>query len=89
MSHNEIISFVTDLVRKNYLVGKSQDLDPAESLIATGTVDSTGILELITFLEESFKLQFDDDELTAKNFGTIDGIATFLSGKLRTNGASE
>jgi acyl carrier protein len=45
---------------------------PADSLVETGVIDSTGILELIEFLEQEFGVHVADDETTPQN---LDGIA--------------
>jgi len=52
-----------------------------ESLLGTGVIDSTGVLELIGFLEEKFQLTFDDNELVAENFDTVLKITAFLQKK--------
>jgi acyl carrier protein len=53
--------------------------------LGAGIIDSTGVLELIGYLEEKFQLQFGDDELVAENFDTIIKITAFLKKKLTNN----
>jgi acyl carrier protein len=50
-------------------------------LLADGIIDSLGITELITFLEGKFAIKFDDDDIDAENFRSIDGIAAFVEKK--------
>jgi acyl carrier protein len=57
-------------------------LDEEESLLGSGIVDSTGILELIAYLEETYQLKFRDDELVADNFDSVAKISAFVSRKL-------
>lgn len=51
-------------------------------LFDEGIFDSMGLLNLISFLEEGFKVKVEDSELDAANFGSIDAIASFLEKKL-------
>lgn len=53
-----------------------------ESLITKGIVDSTGILELITHLEETFGITVAEEEMVPANFESIDAVTAFLSRKL-------
>jgi acyl carrier protein len=60
--------------------------DPAEltddvSLIDSGFVDSTGMMEIILFLEGEYGIHIEDRETTPENLGTIDAIAEFVRGK--------
>lgn len=53
------------------------------SLVGSGLLDSTGVLELISHLEGELGFEFRDDELVGANFESIDRIVTFLSGQRR------
>ncbi len=74
---------VVTFLRQNYLFDDTRSIDPAASLLATGVLDSTGILELISFLEKEFGVQFLDEELTAENFDSLDRIVAILLKKTR------
>ncbi|MBB3277275.1 MULTISPECIES: acyl carrier protein [Pseudoxanthomonas] len=52
-----------------------------DSLIRGGIIDSTGIHELIFFLEDQFKLQIVPEEMTPANFDTIDTVDEFVTRK--------
>jgi len=52
------------------------------SLLDSGTVDSTGVLELIMFLEEKYNLKIDPDEVIPDNLDSINRIVRFLTEKL-------
>jgi acyl carrier protein len=65
------------------LVGLSdQTIEPDESLVQRGVVDSTGVLELVEFLQQRFGVQIADDEITTDNLDTLESIAAFLRRKL-------
>ncbi len=84
-NRQEIAAATRDYIRKNFLYSDSQPLADDQSLLGTGVVDSTGILELITFLEEDFDLRFKDEELVADNFDSVDRISTFVESKLKNH----
>lgn len=54
-----------------------------QSLMSSGTLDSTGILELIMFVEERFKLKVADEEMLPANFDSVSAIAAFIAQKTR------
>jgi acyl carrier protein len=61
--------------------------DPAalgddQSLMSTGVLDSTGILELIHFVEETFGIKVADEEMLPENFDSVDAITAFVTRKL-------
>ena len=51
-------------------------------LLELGILDSFGVLNLISFAEETWSIQVANDEITPDNFGTIDSIADLVVGKL-------
>jgi acyl carrier protein len=75
---SQVRAFVVD----NFMLGKGDSLSSSDSLLARGVIDSTGILELITFLEQTFGITIDDQEVQAENFDSIDRIARFLDRKM-------
>jgi acyl carrier protein len=48
------------------------------SLLEAGVIDSTGVLELIGFLEDTFGIAIPDDDLVPANFDTIGSIVRYL-----------
>jgi acyl carrier protein len=52
-----------------------------QSLMSSGTLDSTGILELIMFVEERFGLKVADEEMLPENFDSVNAIASFIARK--------
>ena len=82
MIPDEIREKVAGFIRQNFLFDRNRALNPDVSLISTGILDSTGILELIAFIEEDFGVTFADDELVSENFDTIDSIVAILLKKM-------
>jgi acyl carrier protein len=56
----------------------ASSLGNAELLSDSGTLDSVGILELITWFEMTFDLAIPQDDLTIENFGSVDAMAGYL-----------
>lgn len=70
-------------VLKNFMFTEDEGaVADQDSLIKKGIVDSTGILELISFLEETFAISVAEDEMVPANFDSIDTITAFLTRKL-------
>ncbi len=84
MMREDVGNQVKTFIQQNFIFDDRKSLDARESLIGSGIIDSTGVLELIGFLEQTYKLKFDDDELVAENFDSLDKISTFVMGKLPT-----
>lgn len=69
-------------IEESYLFGDSSRMPgDDESLLETGIIDSTGVLELIEFLEEEFGLSVDDSETVPENLGSISGLTRYVSSK--------
>lgn len=81
MSADSISSIRTFIV-ESFLYGDASAA-PAddESLIAAGIIDSTGVLELVAFIEDSFGITVEDAEITPENLDSIDAIALYIQQK--------
>jgi acyl carrier protein len=64
-----------------FLLGEDDGFTDDESLLEQGIVDSTGVMELVAFLEGAFGITIDDDELVAANLDSVDRMAAFVSRK--------
>lgn len=78
----QVRAVLTDFIVTNYLFGDStRTPQEDDSLVDDGIIDSTGILELIEFLESSFGIEVTDSETVPQNLGSISGLATFVERK--------
>jgi acyl carrier protein len=73
---------IRDFVIKNFLFGDAGGtLTGKTLLLETGIVDSTGFLEIIEFLETTFSITIEDQELRSVNLNSIDNIVRFVREK--------
>ena len=87
MHANMVPEQITIMVRQyivdNFLFGDGGGLGNDQSLLDAGALDSTGVIELVSFLEETFTIGIGDQDLVPDNFDSVDRIARFVTGKLR------
>jgi len=82
MTNDQIKDQIRQFIMTNFVFDKRRVLKDEESLLESGVVDSTGILELIAHLEEHFAVKVEDIEFRAENFDSIERITTFVAKKL-------
>jgi acyl carrier protein len=70
------------IVEEIMLARKETKIDPDESLLSSGILDSLGLLRLVAFLEERFGVAVEGDEVIPENFETIDSIKNFIQHKI-------
>lgn len=59
----------------------SDELTSELNLLDAGIIDSTGVLEIVGFIEESFEIQVDDEEMIPDHFQSISAMATYIKRK--------
>lgn len=79
---------VREFVVNNFLFGANGDsFTDQDSFLNKGIMDSTGILELIEFLEERYGIKIEDEEMLPENLDSLDNVSAFVTRKAG-NGAS-
>lgn len=74
---------VRNLILENYLFTDDQsELDNNDSFQEKGIIDSTGVLELIFFLDEEFNTEVKDKEMIPENLDSVNKIISFMNKKL-------
>ena len=74
---------IREFIIENFLFGDDEGLKDDASFLEEGIVDSTGVLELVTFLEEEYSITIEDEELIPENLDSIDNAVSYLKKKLR------
>ncbi len=61
----------------------SKALSPDLDLLNQGIIDSMGILDLVSYLEQTFNIQVTDEEITPENFRNLNALTHFVQGKVQ------
>lgn len=81
-THMRVKDEIRDYILQNYLFSTdAAALDDDVSLIQTGVIDSTGVLELILFLREKFGIEVADEEMVPQNLDSVCSIVAFVARK--------
>ncbi len=72
---------IRQFILENFYVSDASEVADDTSLVGSGLVDSTGVLEVLAFLEEEFGIQVADRETTPDNLDTIERMAAFVAAK--------
>jgi len=84
MTEHEISARVREYVTENFLyMRQGYEFSDTDSLPGHGIIDSMGVIELITFVQDEFAVQVEEPEITEENFGTLAAIVRFVQGKQR------
>jgi acyl carrier protein len=82
MEQQTVEQDIRQFVIANFLFGEDNgSLKPDESFLETGIIDSTGVLELVAFLESTYGFRVRDNELTPDNLDSLDRVAAFVRRK--------
>ena len=77
----DIAKTIREYVVENFLFGDEEELEENVSFLESGIVDSTGILELVAFIEETFDIIIEDDELVPENLDSIGNATRYIATK--------
>ena len=81
-SEDEILASVRSFVAKEFLYMRPNfTLGDDDSLLKSGVIDSMGVLEVLSHLEETYGVRPDDDDITEANLGSLRAIARFVVSK--------
>ena len=72
---------IRDFVTANFYVADPKALEDRTSLLDHGIIDSTGVLEVIMFIESTFGVTVEDSEMLPENLDSIERIAAFVARK--------
>ena len=74
---------IRSFIAENFLFSNNGfDLDDDESFLEAGVVDSLGVLELVTFVEEKFEIAVSDDEIVPDNFDSVNNLAAYIDARI-------
>jgi acyl carrier protein len=79
---SEVKDKIQGFIVENFLFGNAEGLEDDTSFLEEGIIDSTGVLELVGFIEEDFSITVEDEELVPENLDSINNVTTYLERKL-------
>jgi len=77
---------IRKFIEENFILDGNDNLSGEDSLLEKGIIDSTGVLELVAFIEENYSLKIKDEELIPENLDSIKSISRFIQEKLELGG---
>jgi len=73
---------IRTFIQNNFLLGdKNRAIKKDESFLQSGIIDSTGVLELVNFIEETYKIKVEDEELVPENLDSIQNLIAYIQRK--------
>ena len=73
---------IREFVISNFHLEDGSKLSNEISFLEEGIIDSIGVLELVSFLEETFEFRVEDEEIIPDNFDSVDKLVIFVNSKL-------
>lgn len=72
---------IRQFIIENFYISNPADITDETLLVSSGVIDSTGMLEVISFLEAEFGIRITDQETTPENLESVARIASFVARK--------
>ena len=77
---------VRQYVVENLLFGRTEvELGGDTSFLESGIIDSTGVLELVQFLEDKFQVKLEDEDLIPANLDSVNALTRFVENKSKAS----
>jgi len=75
------VNDVKEFIIENFLFGDEEQIELETDFFEKGIIDSTGVIELVSYMEETFEISIDDEELIPENLSSLAKISVFLQQK--------
>ena len=80
--NRDATSRIREFVLQKFPLARKRKATNHDNLLESGIIDSLGVLELVTFLQQEFSVAVADDDLTPENFQNIECMARFVERSL-------
>jgi len=77
----DLVNTVKEFIVENFLFGDEEQIEFETDFFEKGIIDSTGVIELVSFMEETFEISINDEELIPENLSSLKNIRVFLQQK--------
>jgi len=81
----EYIPTIREFIVENFLFGDGGQVSNDTNFFEKGIIDSTGILELVSYIEETYNITIEDEDLVPENFSSLNTLSAFLQKKQLVN----
>ena len=85
MDRTLLSQYIRTFIIDNYMFGRDEEFADDSSFLDLGVIDSTGVLELVAFIEDSYGFRVESHELTTDNLDSISKVTTYVMSKLSTD----
>jgi len=82
MDRTSIEQAIRTFIIDQFLAGHAEELQTNESLLGT-VIDSTGILVLVTYLQDRFAITVEDDDVVPENIDSVANLVAYVARKLQ------
>jgi acyl carrier protein len=83
-SQNSVKGILKQFITDNYLMASGfERIEENDSFMERGLIDSTGILELLEFVEETFTIRIEDEEVVPENLDSLERLTSFIESKMK------
>jgi len=81
MKVNDIKTKLRDYIDASFIRGNNRSYKDSDSFFEMEIIDSTGVLELVLFIEETFNIRVEDEEIVPENLDSVDNLMAYISKK--------
>jgi len=71
-------TILLDYIKKELAIGSKRNIQMDDDLLSAGIIDSLGVLQLVAFIEDQFKIQMPDEDVVLENFQSVNALASYL-----------
>lgn len=71
-------SHIMQFVKDELMHGRGTSINEDTDLLNAGIIDSLGVLQLVSFVDETFGIQIPDEDVVIENFKSVNTLATYL-----------
>lgn len=79
------VPLIREFVLQRFPLARKRKVTNRDNLLESGLIDSLGVLELVTFMQQEFSVSVTDEDLTAENFQDIESMGRFVERSLHWN----
>ena len=81
---NSAADRIRGFILENFLFNdKSRTIGDDESFLESGIIDSTGVIEVVAWIEENYNFSVDDEDLVPEKFDSVSNLTKYIDGKVK------